>query len=213
MSFTRVLASSSLLGAVFLFSCGSQPTKPNTVEAAKPTEKREVALLTARPCLERMSYMAARWQADAVPYHLESETNTEANGQDGKSTVWRANFASPSRALSKMFTCSGSRLKESPPFGVTADREFSYSTGTRTLTFSLSDLVVDSDAAAKLAQEHGGVDLVKRNPQQPVYYELGVDSKTNKLLWAAVYGTSQKDNKGIGLIDATYPKFLGALKR
>jgi hypothetical protein len=73
--------------------------------------------------------------------------------------------------------------------------------------------VVDSDAAAKLAQEHGGVDLVKRNPQQPVYYELGVDSKTNKLLWAAVYGTSQKDNKGIGLIDATYPKFLGALKR
>jgi hypothetical protein len=73
--------------------------------------------------------------------------------------------------------------------------------------------MVDSDIAAKLAQEHGGIDLIKRNPQQPVYYELGIGSKSNKLFWDAVYGTSEKNNKGIGVIDATNPKFLGALKQ
>lgn len=212
MNLARALPCFSLLGVVLILSCASEPIKTNAAEATKPTEKKEVSLSTARPCLERMSYMALRWQPDALPYHLESEINAEANGQDGRSTVWRANFASASRGLSKNFVCSGSLLKDSPPFGVTANREFPYSKGTTILTFSLLDLTVDSDVAAKIAQEHGGADLMKRNPQQPVYYELAVNSKSNKLLWAAVYGTSEKDNKGIGLIDATNPKFLGALK-
>ena len=212
MKLTRILTSFSLLlGALLVLSCGSEPSKTKAVQATKPAEKREVTLFTARPCLERMSYMALRWQPDALPYHLESESNAEANGQDGKSTVWRANFASASRGLARTFMCSGSLLRLSPPFGVTANREFS--TGNRFLTFAVSDLKVDSDVAAKLAQEHGGADLIKRNPQQPVYYELGVDLKSNKLLWATVFGTSQQENKGIGMVDATNPKFLGALKR
>lgn len=158
-----------------------------------------------------MSYMAARWQSDALPYHLESETNAEANGQDGRSTVWRANFASRSRGLSKTFACSGSLLKSSPPFGVTANKEFP-SAGSTILTFSLLDLTVDSDAAAKIAKEHGGADLIKKNNQQPVYYELGVDARSRRLLWAAVYGTSQSDNQGIAMIEATHPRFLGVFK-
>jgi hypothetical protein len=212
MKLTRILASFSLLvGALLVLSCGSESSKTNAVQAAKPAEKREVTLSTARPCLERMSLQALRWQPDALPYHLESESNAEGNGQDGKSSVWRANFVSMNRGLARTFMCSGSLLRVSPPFGVTANREFP--TSNRFLTFAISDIKVDSDAAAKLAQEHGGTDLIKRNPQQPVSYELGVDLKSNKLLWAAIFGTSQKDNKGIGMIDATNPKFLGALKR
>jgi hypothetical protein len=214
MKLVRVCTSVSfcLLGAVLLVSCGSEPNQPKAAEATKPVEKKEIALYTARPCLERMSNQALRWQPDALPYRLESESNAEANGQDGKSTVWRATFVSASRGLSKAFSCSGSLLKESPPLGVTADREFPNPRNIAILTFSPTSLVADSDTAAKLALEHGGADLVKKNPQQPVYYELGVDPKSNNLLWAAVFGINEKDNKGIGMIDATSNKFLGALK-
>jgi hypothetical protein len=211
MKLNRILVFLSLLGAALLLSCASEPTKTSAPDTAKPAEKKEVALYTGRPCLERMSYMALRWQADALPYHLESEANAEGTGQDGKSTVWKANFISASRNLAKTFTCSGSLLKDSPPYGVTSNREFSSSAAAIT-TFTSAALVVDSDAAAKLALDHGGADLIKRDPKQPVYYELGVDAKSNKLVWAAVFGTSPKENKGIGLIDATYPKFIGALK-
>jgi len=209
MNLNRVLAFISLLGAVLLLSCSSEP--PKTAEATKPAEpKKEVAMYTARPCLERMSYMAQRWQPDALPFHLQSEPNAEDNGQDGKSTVWRGDFASSSQGLAKQFVCSGSLLRESPPYGVTSNHDFPVKAA---LTFSLNDLTVDSDAVAKLAMEKVGGDLVKKDAKQPVYYELGVDHKAHKLLWAAVYGTGQKDSKGIGIVDAGTPKFLGVMKR
>jgi hypothetical protein len=209
MNLNRVLACFSLLGAVLLLSCSSEPAK--TADATKPAEvKKQVEMYTARPCLERMAYMALRWQPDALPYHLQSEPNAEDNGQDGKSSVWRADFASASQGLSKQYMCSGSLLKDSPPHGVTSNHDFPVKGA---LTFSLNDLMVDSDAVSKLAMEKLGGDLVKKDASQPVYYELGVDRKAHKLLWAAVYGTDQKSNKGIAVVDAGTPKFLGVLKK
>jgi len=213
MNMAKVFAFFSLLSAFLLLSCASEPAKTNPTGAKETTEKREVSLSTARPCMNRMTVMALRWQSDALPYHLESEPNTEATGQDGRSTIWRANFASASRGLAKIFVCSGSLLKNSPPYGVSGNREFPYSTGTIILTFPPSNLAVDSDIVAKFAQEHGGKDLIKKNAQQPVFYELGIDPKSKKLLWAAVYGTSEKDNQGIAMVDATQPRFLGVFRR
>lgn len=212
MNLARFFACFSLFGAFLILSCASEPAKTNATGAKETTEKKEVSLSTARPCLNRMTVMALRWQSDALPYHVESEPNTEATGQDGKSTVWRANFASASRGLAKIFVCSGSLLRNSPPYGVSGNTEFPYSKGTTILTFPPSNLAVDSDIVAKLAQEHGGKELIKKSAQQPVIYELGIDPKSNKLLWAAVYGTSEKDNQGIAMIEATQPKFLGVFK-
>jgi hypothetical protein len=207
MNLDRVSVSISLLGAVLLLSCAPEPAK-TAADTAKPVEKKEVVMYTAQPCLARMAQMAQRWRSDALPYHLQSVSNAEDNGQDGKSTVWRADFASPGAGQSKPFSCSGSRLRESPPTGVTADREYPIGAA---VTFSLTDFNVDSDAVAKLAMEHGGADLVKKNPNQPVYYELGFDPKAHKLLWAAVYGSDQKDAKLVGIVDASTPKFIGVL--
>ncbi len=208
---SRFLIMASLLAAALaLVGCNAEPPK---TEAVKAPEKREVSLLAARPCLDRISEMALRWQSDAMPYHLESQSNAEATGQDGKSTVWEASFASRSSRTARTFFCSGSRLKESPAVGVTANREFPVPAGTTMLTFNISDLQVDSDAVAKLANDHGGASLVQKDPKQPVYFELGVDPKSSKLIWAAVYGQNQKHNLGIGLVDATQPKFLGAFRR
>jgi hypothetical protein len=199
---------------IFIMSaCSSQPTSTTASKPAEPEKKLEPALSTAIPCLERMSGQAMRWQADAMPYSMDSVSNEEANGQDGRSTVWHARFASASTLTSKTFNCSGSRLRESPPLGVTGEREVPYRPGLTIMTFSRDRVTVDSDEAAKLAIEHGGDEYIKKDPKQPMVYQLGIDPKSNKLIWLAVVGESQDDSKVVIIVDATQPKFLGGFKR
>jgi len=53
---------------------------------------------------------------------------------------------------------------------------------------------------------------MKKNPQQPVLYALDWDAKNRQLARAVMYGASRGDSKGVGVIDATSGKFLGAAK-
>jgi hypothetical protein len=206
MSLRRFIAILPLFAALFASSCGSEAAKP--AEAVKPVEKKTVNLYTGQTCLARMANSAIRWQADAMPVSLTSETNAEANGQDGTSSVWRATFVSLNARQAKNFACSGSLLRESPAQGVTSNMEFASSDR----PFSMADFQVDSDVAAKLARENGGAKLLEKDPKQPVLYQLAPEPHGHKLVWAVIYGASAKQNVGIGLVDATTPKFLGALK-
>jgi hypothetical protein len=72
--------------------------------------------------------------------------------------------------------------------------------------------MVDSDKAFDRAQQNGGAKLMKKNPQQPVLYALDWDAKNRQLARAVMYGASCGDSKGVGVIDATSGKFLGAAK-
>ncbi len=196
-----------------LFACSSEPTDTTAAKPAEPVKKLEPALSTALPCLERMAGQAMRWQMDAMPYSMESESNVEDIGQDGKSSVWHARFASASTLKSKTFNCSGSRLRESPALGITAEREVPYRPGLTIMTFSRDRVTVDSDKAASVASEHGGADYLKKDPKQPMVYQLGIDPKSNKLIWLTVVGKSQEESKVVIIVDATQPKFLGGFKR
>lgn len=209
-SFMSVLP---LIAILAFFACSSEPTNTAASKPAEPEKKLEPAFSTAVPCLERMAGQAMRWQVDAMPYSMESESNVEDIGQDGKSTVWHARFASASTLKSKTFNCSGSRLKESPALGVTGEREVPYRPGLTIMTFSRDRVVVDSDEAAKLAIAHGGAEYIKKDPKQPMVYQLGIDPKSNKLIWLAVVGNSQEDSKVVIIVDAAQPKFLGGFKR
>jgi len=61
---------------------------------------------------------------------------TETTGQDGKSTIWRGYFASPSRRSTKTIVCSGSRRPDAPPFGVSAEgNEGAYNAEAASLAF------------------------------------------------------------------------------
>jgi len=208
-------AASILLSGLIFVACSSAPTSPGT--APSPTqssaaEKKLPVLYTAKNCMSQMANAAARWQPDAMPVHLESALNAESTGQDGKSTIWRAMFASPGRGTWRSFTCSGSRLKEEAPIGVTASAESASSPEISRSMFQSMLLIVDSDKAFAIAQENGGANILKKDPQQPILYSVDWDAKNKELVWAVTYGTSRSDSKGIGVIDASTGKFLRAGK-
>ncbi|MGA9686384.1 MAG: hypothetical protein WBQ81_06485, partial [Candidatus Sulfotelmatobacter sp.] len=172
----------------------------------------QTVLYTGKSCFSQMASVAARWSPDAMPVHLESGLNAESTGLDGKSTIWHAMFASPSRSSWRSFTCSGSRLNDQPAMGVTDTVESASSPEMARSMFESLLLIVDSDKAFATAQENGGEGILKKNPQQPILYALDWDSKNRQLVWSIMYGTSHSDSKGIGLVDATSGKFLRAVK-
>jgi len=201
------------LGSMMMLACSSS-TAPSSSQTQAPAAevKKEPILNTGKACFSQMTSMAARWSPDAVPFHMESALNEESTGQGGKSTIWRGMFASPSRRTYKVFTCSGSRLKDEAPVGVTSSAEIAYGPTVPALMFQAFYLTTDSDQAYALAQEKGGAKLLEKNPQQPVLYTLDWNPKDKALLWVVVYGTSAKDSKGIGVIDASTGKFLRAAR-
>ncbi len=208
-------SSAGISAAILLFTigCTSTPNKQAGNEAPKlvnasTTEKKEPVLYTAKSCFTRMSDMAQRWTPDALPFHMESSITTEANGQGGTSSVWRALFASPSRGTFKTFTCSGSRLPDQPALGITSTVESASSPVVASLQFDRSYLQTDTDKAFAVAQEHGGATLTKKNPQQPVLYILERNAKEKALYWYVVYGNSQSESKGTGVINATTGAYI-----
>jgi len=204
---------SCVLIIALTISCSS-PTAPagsQTQPTAAPV-KKEPLLYTGKACFSQIANMAARWQPDAVPFHMESALNAESNGHDGKATIWRGMFASPSRRTYKVFTCSGSRLRDEAPMGVTSGAEIAYGPTVPSLMFQAFLLTTDSDQAYATAQEKGGSKLMEKNPEQPVLYTLDWNPKDKALLWVVFYGSSTSDSKGIGVIDASTGKFLRAAK-
>ena len=207
-------AAAVLLSGVIVVACSSSPT-PSATPSPTPSpvvEKKEPVLYTGKNCLSQMANAAARWQPDAMPVHMESNLNAESTGHDGKSSVWRAMFASASRGTNRTFTCSGSRLKEEAPIGVTVSSELASSPDMNRSMFQSMLLIVDSDKAFAVAQENGGANIFKKDPQQPVIYSLDWDGKRKELVWGIMYGSSRSDSKGVGVVDATTGKFLRAGK-
>jgi hypothetical protein len=198
-----------VLGAIGIGCSSSSKEAGSTPETTASTpQKKDPVLYTGKNCLSEISYYASKWQPDALPVHLESVPNSEDNGQDGKATVWTGTFASASRASYKVFTCSGSRLKDAPPSGVTAGSENASPPEIARNVFQPILLIVDSDAAFAAAQPNGGAALIKKDPQQPVMYTLDWDSKGRQLDWVVIFGASRADSKGLGVIDASTGKFL-----
>jgi hypothetical protein len=195
------------VAVLMLAGCDSTPANQEKTEKSAPPEKKEAALYTAQQCLPRMSDQALRWSRDALPFHVESMINQEANGQDGKATVWRASFASASLRKTRTFTCSGSRLPDEAPYGITSSSEMAMTSNDAAARFDRHNLVIDSDAAYKTAQEHGGSSLMKKKATQDVMYALDFVPKDKQLVWYVLYGPTS-DRKGIGVVDASTGKWV-----
>jgi len=206
-------AAAILLSGVMIVACSSSPTPSATPSPTPaPVEKKEPVLYTGKNCLSQMANVAARWQPDAMPVHMESNLNAESNGHDGKSTIWRAMFASATRGTNRTFICSGSRLKDEASIGVTGSAEITSPPDISRSMFQSMLLIVDSDKAFAVAQENGGANVLKKNPDQPIIYSLDWDPKAKQLVWGIMYGSSRSDSKGVGVVDATTGKFLRAGK-
>jgi hypothetical protein len=188
----------------------SMPEKPASAAAAP---SKEPVLYTGQEAFNRMMGLAMKWSRDAQPARLESVPTTETTGQNGKSAIWRGYFVSPSRRSTKTIVCSGSRRPDAPPFGVSAEgNEGAYNSDAANLAFLPLLVKTDTDTAFQITLQHGGEAILKKNTQQPVMYLLLKDPKQNVPVWYVIYGTSEKDRKGIGVINATTGAFVSAGK-
>jgi hypothetical protein len=210
----RLAFALSVIGVVMLaVGCSEMENKTPAEKTVPKIQKAEPTLYSGEEAFNRMLGLALKWAPDAEPARVESVLNTEATGQEGKSTVWRGYFVSPSRRSTKTFVCSGSRLPDAPPYGVSPQgEEGAYNAQSANLVFSHYLLKTDTDKAYEIAQQHGGEALLKKDAQQPVTYVLLKDKKLNVPVWYVIYGASEKDRKGIGVINATSGGFVSAGK-
>lgn len=198
------LAVAIVLTLAFAAACNSGPSTSESTPEAKGPE-----LITARSGFQKV-YIAARgWRADAQPYRIESSITTDSNGQDGKSAIWRASFASPNMRSVKSFTWSGSAAEGAPERGVIPGIEDTYSpTNSSTQVFDMAFLKVDSDQALATAQKHGGDKILEKDPATPVLYICDWNRATNQLVWHVIYGTSRDNAKLTVVVDASTGNFI-----
>lgn len=204
--------------AILASGCSSSGNAPKESAAEKPSvaaqpQTTEPVLYTGQEAFNRMLGLALKWSPDAQLARLESVLTTETNGQNGKSTIWRGYFASALRHSTKTIVCSGSRRPDAPPFGVSIEgSEGAYNADAANLAFQTLLVKTDTDKAFAITQQHGGDAILKKDAQQPVIYVLLKDRKQNVPFWYVVYGTSEKDRKGIGVINANTGAFVSAGK-
>ena len=202
-----------LFSIVLLTGCSSGPApSPATQPAQSQPQSKPPSLYTGLQAFGCVQGLAQKWAPDTIPVRLESEINSESNGQGGKATVWRAAFISPSRRTVRYFTCSGSRLKDAPPYGPSADVETPYSPDVPAMGFQPLFLKIDSDKAFEVAQANGGAALLKKKPEQVVKYFVLWNPKKRVLQWYIMYGLDKESAADTGVVNALTGAFIGASK-
>lgn len=205
-------ASSFLITGIItatMLACSSTPqsseNKPSAT-AAKPAVSSTFE--TGRAGLQKMYIAARSWAVDSKPYHLQSQATKDANGQDGKSGIWQAGFASPSKGEIKLFSWSGLQGDDAPEPGINSRPPDTYSpANTSTQIFDIAFLKKDSTDAFEVAQKHGGDKLTAKTPDMQVFYELQWDGRKNQLLWRVLYD-SKNDPKLAVDVDASTGVFI-----
>lgn len=194
MSIMRRIGLTLLFAATLAF-CGCEE------EPAKPVNQPKAAQLqTGRFALQKMLPAARLWSPDAQPVQMNSGTNSQSNGHDGQAAFWRAVFASPARSKAEPFSWDANS-------GVDHGVEDVYNPGNRSMqAWDLNFLKVDTDAAFTVAQEHGGKELLEKDPKLPVIYQLNFDS--GQLRWHVIYGGDINSAKLGVVVDASTGKFL-----
>ena len=147
----RVAMAVLVVGVGVLTGCSSQPSGPAEKPQPKPPE-----FLSGRSAFQQLYVAAHGWKHDAQPFRLESQATPDSNGQDGKSAVWRASFASAAGHTLKPYVWSGTSSPDAPDRGVSPGSENNYNPeNASTLVFDIAYLKIDSDDALKVAQAHG----------------------------------------------------------
>jgi hypothetical protein len=198
-----------------LVSCSSEKKTASEAPAhSAPKPAVKVAQYdTGRTAFQR-TYLAARgWAADVKPFRLQSQFTADAPTSEGRSGLWRASFASPSRHMMKSFVWSGLVGPDAPEPGISFSAEDSWSpSNSATQPFEIAFLKVDSDKAYEVAQKNGGEKLTKKDPKQPVTFVLSWDTAKNQLVWHVLYGDNPTDATLRIAVDATSGAFIRAEK-
>jgi hypothetical protein len=203
MKITRLLIGPALFLLALTFA-GCDESKPNTSQSSTP-QKKVAETQTGRFALQKMLPLARLWAADAKPIQLQSSPSSQSNGQDGKSIYWRAVFGSASRGKSEPFSWSGDPDSRGVDHGV----EDTFNPNNRsTQTWDLAFLRVDTDKAFEVAQEHGGKEVLSKDPKMQIMYFLGWNAGSSQLAWFVIYGGSTSNARLTVLVDASTGNYL-----
>ena len=188
--------------AILLLGCESEKPQTSTQPAAPE-------LQSGRFALQKMIPPAHLWAGDAQPVNMKSNAGKDNLGHDGKAAFWQAVFVSPSKQQADAFTWSGLVGKDAPPQGVDHGAAEAYSPSNRSMQpFDLNFLKVDSDKAFAVAQEHGGKQLLAKNPNQEVIYLLDWSGSENLLRWHVIYGSSINNAQLSVTVNAATGEFI-----
>ena len=199
-----VLSALAFATIVLLAACNSTPPTP----PAKPQPKAPESL-TGRAAFYKVFIAARNYAPDAKPFRIESTPSSEADGHDGKSTIWRSSFASAAQRGVKPFFWSGSNLADAPSRGVSFGNEDVYNPGNAsTQIFDPAFLKIDTDQAVGEAQKHGGDKVLEKDPTTPVLYICDWNHNTNELIWHVIYGGSRETAKLTIAINASTGAFI-----
>jgi hypothetical protein len=198
-------AAALLVILALLAGCDSNTAKPPEAKVEpKPPE-----LLTGRAAFQKVFIAARSYAPDVKPFRIESTPSVDGNGQDGKSAIWRASFASAVQRGVKPFFWSGSNAPDAPSRGVSPGNEDTYNpNNASTQIFDVAFLKVDSDQAFAEAQKHGGDKELEKDPTTPVLYICDWNHNTNELVWHVIYGSSRETAKLTVAINATTGAFI-----
>lgn len=204
--FVQLTASAAILVMLALLTgCDSNaPKPPEGKPQPKPPEQ-----LTGRAAFQKTFIAARNYAADVKPFRIESTPSPDGNGQDGKSAIWRASFASAIQKGVKPFFWSGSNAADAPSRGVSPGNEDVYNpSNASTQVFDVAFLKSDSDAAFAEAQKHGGEKILTKDPTTPIIYICDWNHNTNELIWHVIYGASREDAKLTVAVNASTGAFI-----
>lgn len=184
------------------------PLQLPTTSGARP-EPGPQELLTARAAFQKLFVAARNYALDIKPFRIESTPKTDDNGNDGKSAIWSASFASAKRRGMKSFIWSGSNAPDAPSRGVSPGREDVYNPSNSSLrVFDVALLKIDSDQAFVVAQKHGGDKVLEEDSSTPVTYVCDWNPNSNALIWHVIYGPSRADAKLAVAVNASSGRFI-----
>ncbi len=185
----------AILAIGMMAGCTSQPSQPAPAEKAKPQAPEAI---TGWRGFHNCYIPARGWAGDAKLYRLQSQPSATANGRDGKSTTWRAGFASASMGETRTYTWSNG--------DVMPGAQDTYSpTNTSTKVFDIAFLKIDSDQALQTAQKHGGD---KQPADTPAIFVLDWDRSSNGLVWHVIYGPDLDNAKLRIAVNASSGDFI-----
>jgi hypothetical protein len=204
-SLPKEALSAVLLVVALLTGCNSNPPKP----AESKPEPKPPELISGRSAFYKVFIAARNYAADVRPFRVQSTPSPESNGQDGKSAIWTASFASVTQHGVKPFTWSSSNAPDAPTPGISPGNEDVYNpSNASTQVFDPAFLKIDSDQALAVAQKHGGDKILEKDPATPVIYICDWNHNTNQLVWHVIYGSDRDNAKLTVSVNATTGEFI-----
>ena len=159
---------------------------PKTVQAANEVASVPVSGKTAFWAMYKPAYS---WSSDVVPLKLESKSISGIKNEAGKAAMWTAIFGSARRRQAIEITYAVAAQPPDIVKGINVGHPIIWSGPTRdVMPYSGSDIVVDSDAAYKIAAAQAD-SWLKKNPDKQASFVLGYNPTTfTRPIWYVMWG-------------------------